>query len=63
MNEKKTLQKLNKYFDKFLKDEKKVFDENYFHFRIRGGPIHTEILIAEAIIKDGINKYILCHLL
>eukprot|EP00347_Sterkiella_histriomuscorum_P024154 403332120 len=32
-----------------------VFDENSFDFRLVGGPIHTDVLIASATMKKGDN--------
>ena len=32
-----------------------VFDENSFDFHLSGGPLHTELLIASAIYKIGLN--------
>lgn len=33
-----------------------VFDENSIDFKLTGGPLHSEVLIASAIMKKGINK-------
>ncbi len=36
--------------------QKQFFDENFFEFKLQGGSIHTELLIANATITKGIAK-------
>ena len=33
-----------------------AFDENSFEFSLIGGPLHTEVLLANATMKKGENK-------
>jgi len=40
----KAKEKLTRFFENFLKDEKKKFDENFFYFTIKGGSNHSEII-------------------
>jgi hypothetical protein len=42
------------------KADKRTFkiDESYFSFQLEGGPKHSELLMANAKIREGIIEYI-----
>ena len=41
-----------------IKKEIEEYDENYFSFSLTGGPIHSELLVANGRVKVGnfLNK-------
>lgn len=48
-----TKRKLQSLWKDLLNEEKKKFDETFFDFNLKGGPNHTDLIMAEAIIREG----------